>query len=88
MADHITSPEERQPPKDWWLENACRIAAFRLRQATYLSANTIPIHEQVKSSVEVVRLVWEEIERSLREEESRLHSGATGPQVPQRIRDD
>ena len=29
----------------------------------------IPIREQVKDSVEFVRLVWEEIERSLREEE-------------------
>jgi hypothetical protein len=58
MADHIISPEERQPAKDWWLENACPIAAFRLRQPTYLSANTIPIHEQVKDSVEFVRLVW------------------------------
>jgi hypothetical protein len=52
MADHMTSPGERQPPKDWWLENACRIAAFRLRQSQYLSANTIPIREQVKDSVE------------------------------------
>ena len=69
MADHMTSPGERQPPKDWWLENACRIAAFRLRQSRYLSANTIPIREQVKDSVEFVRLVWEVIERSLREEE-------------------
>lgn len=43
--------------------------AFRLRQSQYLSANTIPIREQVKDSVEFVRLVWEEIERSLREEE-------------------
>jgi hypothetical protein len=68
MADHMTSPGEHQPPKDWWLENACRIAAFRLRQSQYLSANTIPIREQVKDNVEFVRLVWEEIERSLREE--------------------
>ena len=69
MAEHMTSPGERQSPKDWWLENACRIAAFRLRQSQYLSANTIPIREQVKDSVEFVRLVWEGIERSLREEE-------------------
>ena len=69
MADHMTSPGEHRPPKGWWLENACHIAAFRLRQSQYLSANTIPIREQVKDSVEFVRLVWEEIERSLREEE-------------------
>ncbi len=29
----MTSPDDSQPPKDWWLENACGIAAFRLRQA-------------------------------------------------------
>ena len=40
-----------------------------MRQAPYLSANTIPIRQQVKDSVEFVRLVWEEIERSLREGE-------------------
>ncbi len=66
----MTSPPEREPPKDWWLENACRIAAYRLRNSPYLSANTIPIREQLKDSVEFVRLVWEAIEKSLREEES------------------
>ncbi len=70
MSEHMTSPLEREPPKDWWLENACRIAAFRLRDAKYLSANTIPTREQVKDSVEFVRLVWEAIERSLREQET------------------
>lgn len=54
----MTSPPEREPPKDWWLENACRIAAYRLRNSPYLSANTIPIREQLKDSVEFVRLVW------------------------------
>jgi hypothetical protein len=39
MVDHMTSLDERQPPKDWWLENACRLGAFRLRQSQYLSAN-------------------------------------------------
>jgi hypothetical protein len=69
MSEHMTSPPEREPPKAWWLENACRIAAFRLRDAKYLSANTVPTREQVKDSVEFVRLVWEAIEQSLREEE-------------------
>jgi hypothetical protein len=64
----MTSPGDSQPPKDWWLENACRIAAFRLRHAKYLSSNTVPLREQVRDSVEFVRIVWEEIERSLREE--------------------
>ena len=65
----MTSPPEREPPKDWWLENACRIAAHRLRNSPCLSANTIPIREQLKDSVEFVRLVWEAIEQSLREED-------------------
>ena len=46
MSEHMTSPPEREPPKDWWLENACRTAAYRLRNSSYLSANTIPIREQ------------------------------------------
>ena len=65
----MTSPPEREPPKQWWLENACRIAAHRLRNSQYLNANTIPIREQVRDSVEFVRLVWEAIEQSLREED-------------------
>ncbi len=48
----MTSPGDKQPPKDWWLENACRIAAFRLRQQCYMSANTVPIREQVRDCVE------------------------------------
>jgi hypothetical protein len=70
MSEHMTSPGDSQPPKDWWLENACRIAAFRLRQAKYLSSNTVPLREQVRDSVEFVRIGWEEIERSLQDEES------------------
>lgn len=66
----MTSPGEKQPPKDWWLENACRIAAFRLRDQRYLSANVVPVREQVRHSVEFVRIVWEEIERHLQEENS------------------
>jgi hypothetical protein len=69
MSEHMRSPPEREPPKDWWLENACRIAAHRLRNSPHLSANTIPIREQLKDSVEFVRLVWEAIEQSLREED-------------------
>lgn len=69
MSEPMTSPGDKQPPKDWWLENACRIAAFRLRQQKYISANTVPIREQVKDSVEFVRIVWEEIDRHLGEEE-------------------
>ena len=69
MSGPMTSPGDKQPPREWWLENACRIAAFRLRQQKYISANTIPVREQVRDSVEFVRIVWEEIERHLGEEE-------------------
>lgn len=69
MSEPMTSPGEKQPPREWWLENACRIAAFRLRQQKYISANTIPVREQVRDSVEFVRLVWGEIERHLGEED-------------------
>ena len=66
----MTSPGAKQPPKEWWLENSCRIAAFRLRQSKYMSANTVPLREQVRHCVEFVRIVWEEIERNLQEEDS------------------
>ena len=70
MSEPMTSPGDKQPPKEWWLENACRIAAVRLRQQKYISANTVPMREQVRDCVEFVRIVWEEIERHLGEEES------------------
>ena len=70
MSEHMTSPPEREPPKDWWLENSFPIHAHPLRNSPYLSANTLPIREQLKDSVEFVRLVWEAIEQSLREEDS------------------
>ena len=70
MSEPMTSPGDKQPPKEWWLENACRIAAFRLRQQRYMSANTVPIREQVRDSVEFVRLVWEEIAKHLGDDES------------------
>ena len=69
MSKHATSPPEHEPPREWWLENACRIAAHRLRNAPYLSTNTIPVREQLKDSVEFVRLVWEAIEKSMSEDE-------------------
>jgi hypothetical protein len=65
----MASPGDRDSSKDWWLENACHIAAHRLRNSPYLSANTIPIRDQVKDSVEFVRLASEANERSLREED-------------------
>ena len=68
-SEPLRSPGEKQPPRDWWLENACRIAAFRLRHQRYMSANTVPIREQVRDSVQFVRVVWEEIERHLEEGE-------------------
>lgn len=46
----MTPPPDREPPKNWWLENACRIATDRLRNSPYLSANTIPIRAQLKDS--------------------------------------
>ncbi len=69
MSEPMTSPGDKQPPKEWWLENSCRIAAFRLRQQRYMSANTVPIREQVRDSVEFVRLVWEEIAKQLGDDE-------------------
>ena len=69
MSEPITSPGDKQPPKEWWLENACRIAAFRLRQQRYMSANTVPVREQFRDSVEFVRLVWEEIAKHLGDDE-------------------
>ena len=69
MSEPMTSPGDKQPPKEWWLENACRIAAFRLRQQRYMSANTVPVREQVRDSVEFVRLVWEEIAKHLGDDE-------------------
>lgn len=68
MSEHMTSPSEKQPPRCWWLENACRTEAFRLRQQRYMSAKTVPIREQVRDCVEFVRQVWEEIERHLEDE--------------------
>ena len=70
MSEHLTSPGDSQPPKDWWLANACRIAAFRLRQANYLSANVMRLRDQVRDRVEFIRIVWEEIERSLRDDQT------------------
>jgi len=55
MNEPMTFPGDKESPKDWWLQNACRIAAFRLRQQRYMSANTVPIREQVRDSVEFVR---------------------------------
>ena len=54
MSAPLTSLGDREPPKGLVLENACRIAAFRLREARYLSVNTIPIREQIKDSVKFV----------------------------------
>ena len=69
MSEPMTSPGDKQQPKDWWLENACRIAAFRLRQQRYMNANAVPIREQVRGCVEFVRIVWEEIERRIEHED-------------------
>ena len=65
----MTSPGDSQPPKDWWLENACRIAAFRLRQAKYLSSNTLCRFEN-KCGIALSSFgsSGKEIERSLRDE--------------------
>ena len=65
MSEPMTSPGNKQPPKEWWWENACRTAAFRLRQQRSMSANTLPIREQVRDCVEFVCIVWEQIERQL-----------------------
>jgi hypothetical protein len=59
----MTSPNEKQPPKEWWFENACRIAAFRLRNQKHIGANVWPTREQITDTVEFVRIVWEEIEK-------------------------
>ena len=65
----MSSPGDKQPPKDWWLENACRIAAFRLRGEKYMGVNVTPLREQIRDAVEFVRVVWEEIERHMKEDE-------------------
>ena len=65
----MSSPGDRQPPRNWWLENACRIAAFRLRNERYLGANVTPLREQIRDTVAFVRVVWEEIERHMQAEE-------------------
>jgi hypothetical protein len=69
MCAQMSSPGDKQPPKEWWLENACRIAAFRLRSQKYMGVNVTPLREQIRDTVEFVRVVWEEIERHMREEE-------------------
>jgi hypothetical protein len=53
MADHMTSPGERQPPKDCRLENVCRIAAFRLRQAQPVYFSNLNIENQAMCSQRV-----------------------------------
>ena len=42
MCAQMSSPGDKQPPKEWWFENACRIAAFRLRNEKYLGVNVTP----------------------------------------------
>ncbi len=69
MCAQMSSPGDKQPPKDWWLENACRIAAFRLRNERYLGVNVTPLREQIRDTVEFVRVVWEEIDRHMSEDE-------------------
>lgn len=69
MCAQMSSPGDKQPPKEWWLENACRIAAFRLRSQKYMGVNVTPLREQIRDTVEFVRVVWEEIERQMQEEE-------------------
>ncbi len=70
MCAQMSSPGDKQPPKEWWFENACRIAAFRLRSEKYLGVNVTPLREQIRDSVEFVRVVWEEIERQMRDEDA------------------
>ena len=63
MCAQISSPGDKEPPREWWFENDCRIAAFRLRTLKYIGVNVTTIREQIRDSVEFVRVVWEEIER-------------------------
>lgn len=46
-------------------KNACRFAAFRLRNEKYLGVNVTPLREQIRDAVEFVRIVWEEIQRQM-----------------------
>lgn len=69
MSQNMRSPVQKQPPLDWWLENSCRIAAFRLRDHRYMGANVITIREQIGDSVEFVRVVWEEIQKQMKDQE-------------------
>ena len=38
MCAQMSSPGDNEPPKEWWFENACRIAAFRLRKRSTLAS--------------------------------------------------
>ena len=69
MCAQISSPGDKQPQKDWF-EKACRNAAFRLRNEKYMGVNVTPLREQIRDCVEFVRVVWEEIERHMREDDT------------------
>lgn len=69
MCAQMSSPGDKQPPKKWWFENACRITAFRLRNEKHLGVNVTLLREQIHDAVEFVRVVWEEIDRHLKEED-------------------
>ena len=64
----MSSPGDKEPPKEWWFENSCRIAASRLRDQKYIGVNVSPLREQIRDAVEFVRVVWEEIERRLQDD--------------------
>jgi len=65
----MNSLGDKEPPKEWWFCNVRRIAAFRLRNEKYLSANVTPLREQIHDTVEFISVAWEEIERHLNEED-------------------
>lgn len=67
MCAQMSSPGDKEPPREWWFENVCRIAAFRLRNPKYIGVNVSPLREQIRDAVEFVRVVWEEIERHMQE---------------------
>jgi len=61
----MTSPGDKQSPKEWWLENAWPHRRLSSATAKVHERRSVPIRERVRDCVEFVRIVWEELERHL-----------------------
>ncbi len=49
MCAQMSSPGDKDPPREWWFENAHRIAAFRLRTLKYMGVNVTTVREQIET---------------------------------------